>query len=72
MPAVLALDPDDAGLDDPGEFPPWETVAEQVERLVVPGNHFEMLAAPHASALADLLRARLGVGRPAHPPLRPL
>jgi amino acid adenylation domain-containing protein len=63
LPGLTLLDPSDASLDDPGTFPSWTTVAQRVERITVPGNHFSVLAPPGLEVVARLLRRRV-TGRP--------
>jgi thioesterase domain-containing protein len=56
---LVVFDPLDSSLDDQGAFPAWTSVAEHVERIVVPGNHFTMLTPPHVWTVAEHLRSLL-------------
>ncbi len=59
LPHLVLFDPLDTSLDDVGRFPAWTTVADQVDRVTVPGNHFTMLAPAHVRAVAHRLRPLL-------------
>ncbi|MCW2795680.1 amino acid adenylation domain-containing protein [Nocardioides sp.] len=59
LPDLVVFDPLDTSLDDRGSFPGWTSVADNVERIIVPGNHFTMLTPPHVQAVAKRLRPLL-------------
>jgi amino acid adenylation domain-containing protein len=59
---LVLFEPVDTSLDDRGPFPDWTTVADRVDRLVTPGNHFSVLSVPHVDAVASRLRPLLRPG----------
>ncbi len=59
LPRVHLLEPLDRSQDGVGPFLPWESVADDVVRTRVPGDHFSMLRDPHVRTLATALERAL-------------
>ncbi len=58
---IILFEAEDRSLDGRGPFVDWDTVAAQVSRHLVPGNHFTMVREPNVRHLADCLRQYLAV-----------
>ena len=56
---ILLFEAEDRSMDGHGPFVDWSTVATQVSRHLVPGNHFTMLREPHVRHLAACLQEYL-------------
>jgi amino acid adenylation domain-containing protein len=56
---IVLLEPVDRRRDRRAAFGDWSTIADVVERRVVPGDHFTMLHEPNVRAIAECLRPRL-------------
>jgi thioesterase domain-containing protein len=56
---IILFEEEDHSMNRHGPFVDWNTVATQVSRHPVPGNHFTMLREPHVRHLAECLREYL-------------